>query len=98
MPLRFTTLASGSKGNVALVELDQRHLMIDIGLAARTLKGRLGQLGLKPGDLTEVILTHTHGDHANDTGLALLAEHGVWFWCHADHERELAHRPGFQQL
>lgn len=98
MALRFTTLASGSKGNSALVELDGRRLLVDVGLAARTLKGRLGQLGLKAGDVTEAILTHTHGDHANDTAFALLAEHGVWFWCHAEHERELGHKPGFQQL
>jgi len=98
MSLRFTTLASGSRGNVALVDVDDRRLLIDCGLAARTLKGRLGQLGLKVGDITEVVLTHTHGDHANDTALALLAENGIWFWCHAGHERELGHKPGFQQL
>jgi hypothetical protein len=46
MALRFSTLASGSKGNSSIVELDGKYLMVDIGLSAKSLKGRLSQIGL----------------------------------------------------
>ena len=98
MALRFSTLASGSKGNCSVVELDDKYLMIDIGLSAKSLRGRLSQIGLSIKNVTDVLLTHTHGDHVNDTALTLLAEQGIWFWCHAEHQEYLAQRPGFQSL
>jgi ribonuclease BN (tRNA processing enzyme) len=98
MALRFSTLASGSKGNSSIVELDGKYLMVDIGLSAKSLKGRLSQIGLSIKHVTDVLLTHTHGDHVNDTALSLLAEQGIWFWCHPEHQEYLAQRPGFQSL
>lgn len=98
MPLRFATLASGSKGNCALVERDGRVLMIDIGLSPRALMGRLARIGLSLADIGEIVLTHTHGDHVNDKSLALMASKNVVFRCHPDHEAALAHKEGFGML
>lgn len=98
MALFFATLASGSKGNAALVRLNQKTLLIDAGIPARTLKSRLGQLGLALSDITECILTHTHSDHANGTAMQALANQGVLFRCHPSHEEALSAREGFLSL
>jgi N-acyl homoserine lactone hydrolase len=36
---------------------------------AKTLAGQLGQLGVKPADITYVALSHTHGDHVGNVAL-----------------------------
>lgn len=64
MALRFVPLGSGSRGNATLVELGSRRLLIDAGLSARALSQRLEGLGVAPGQIEAVFLTHEHGDHA----------------------------------
>lgn len=98
MALFFATLASGSKGNAAVVRLNQKILLIDAGIPARTLKSRLGQLGLNLSDISECILTHTHSDHANGTAMQAMADQGIVFRCHPSHEEALAVRDGFLSL
>lgn len=39
------------------------RLMIDAGLSAKQLNLRLAQLGIDPGSLDGILLTHEHGDH-----------------------------------
>jgi phosphoribosyl 1,2-cyclic phosphodiesterase len=98
MPIRFATLASGSKGNCALVERAGRYLMIDIGLAPNALLSRFRRAGLGLPSVSEVLLTHTHGDHINDRSLELLAAQGIPLRCHASHAETLAAKPGFAEL
>ncbi|MFM1801915.1 MAG: putative metallo-hydrolase YycJ [Planctomycetota bacterium] len=98
MALQFTVLASGSKGNSALISIDGRHSLIDVGLSARHLGKRLDQFGLRFSQIQEVILTHTHGDHVHGTALEALAKHGVRFWCHDSHVKALKNKPGFQDM
>jgi phosphoribosyl 1,2-cyclic phosphodiesterase len=98
MPIRFATLASGSKGNCALVERAGRYVMIDIGLAPNALLGRFRHAGLGLAAVSEVLLTHTHGDHINDRSLELLAAQGIPLRCHASHAETLAAKPGFAEL
>lgn len=61
--MRFAVLGSGSGGNSAVVECGGQHVMIDAGLSAKQLKLRLQQLGVDPGGLAGILLTHEHGDH-----------------------------------
>jgi N-acyl homoserine lactone hydrolase len=35
----------------------------------KTITGQLAAIGLKPGDITDVVLSHTHGDHIGNVGL-----------------------------
>jgi glyoxylase-like metal-dependent hydrolase (beta-lactamase superfamily II) len=57
--------------------------LVDSGAdgTTRELLESLGELGMRPGDLDRVVLTHFHDDHAG--GAALLAEHGVQIVAHA---------------
>jgi phosphoribosyl 1,2-cyclic phosphodiesterase len=98
MALLFSTLASGSQGNAALIQLNQKNLLIDAGISARVLQKRLAMIGLRVSDLTEAILTHTHSDHANGTAMQALADHQIPFRCHPSHEQQLSAREGFLSL
>jgi phosphoribosyl 1,2-cyclic phosphodiesterase len=85
MGLRFTVLASGSAGNVSLVETGTSGLLIDAGLGPRQLASRLAKVGLNWSAVGAVLLTHTHTDHWKDTTLAMLWRQKVPLYCHADH-------------
>jgi len=62
--LRFVSLGSGSRGNASLVEFGSTLLLIDCGLPCKVLEERLEAVGRQPRDITAVLLTHEHGDHA----------------------------------
>ena len=56
-------LASGSGGNAAVVEADGVCVLIDCGISYRQLAARMKPLGLDPGRIEAVLLTHEHDDH-----------------------------------
>jgi phosphoribosyl 1,2-cyclic phosphodiesterase len=51
-------------------------LLIDCGLNLRDTEKRLARLGLAPADLTGILITHEHGDHAG-CAFDFAAAHGV---------------------
>ena len=59
----ITILASGSKGNAAVIRAGEQAFLVDVGISCRQLTERLHQAGMKPEDLTGVLLTHEHNDH-----------------------------------
>ncbi|MDG2124897.1 MAG: MBL fold metallo-hydrolase [Verrucomicrobiales bacterium] len=61
--LRITVLGSGSSGNCALVVGERVRFLIDAGLSSKQICLRLGQVGVDPGSLDGILLTHEHGDH-----------------------------------
>lgn len=71
--LQFALLASGSGGNVTLVEHGGTQLIIDAGLSARRTRARAAQVGADLSTLTGIILSHEHGDHI--AGAGPLARH-----------------------
>jgi len=62
--LRFASLASGSRGNCLVAGSRDALVMIDCGLALRDTERRLARLGLQPADVSAILVTHEHGDHA----------------------------------
>lgn len=62
--LRFASLASGSRGNCLLADADGTRVLLDCGLALCDTERRLARLGVEPGELAGILLTHEHGDHA----------------------------------
>jgi phosphoribosyl 1,2-cyclic phosphodiesterase len=76
MTLRVTSLASGSSGNALLIQTDGAALLIDCGLPQRVIERHLGHAGLRPSDLTAIMLTHEHGDHVLSAG-PLARRHGI---------------------
>lgn len=66
--LRFASLGSGSKGNATLVESGKTRILIDCGFTLNEVEKRLWRLGCDPEQLTAIVVTHEHGDHANGVG------------------------------
>ena len=60
---RLTVLGSGSGGNCALVTSDRCRVLIDAGFSARRITQGLQSLGIEPGSLNGILLTHEHSDH-----------------------------------
>jgi phosphoribosyl 1,2-cyclic phosphodiesterase len=61
--MRFAWLASGSRGNAALVEADGRCVMLDCGLGLKAAQARLEAFGREPADIEAILVTHEHSDH-----------------------------------
>lgn len=89
MTATWTVLASGSGGNASLLEVNNRGLLVDLGLGPRQFDSRLEEIGFSWEGVRGVILTHTHSDHWNAKSLARLTERGIPFYCHLDHLRAL---------
>ena len=62
--MRVTILGSGSEGNALLLESDTASIVVDAGLSHRKLVARLATLGRGTPDVSAVIITHSHTDHA----------------------------------
>ena len=70
--MKFTTLASGSSGNAAVISCGDTHILLDAGISARRITTGLKQLGIEPEQLSAILVTHDHADHI--CGLAVLTK------------------------
>ena len=61
--MKVSVLGSGSSGNSAYIECGENSILIDAGLAARTISKRLSAIGKDVKDLDAVFVTHEHIDH-----------------------------------
>lgn len=98
MAIGFTVLASGSKGNASLIQLDGACFLVDVGLGPRALAHRLESIGTAWDRICGAIITHTHGDHAHDATLRGMARFRIPVYCHPGHWEEAGHRAGFREL
>jgi len=90
MGLRFTVLASGSRGNASLIQGGaSAGVLLDLGLGPRDLRKRLTTIGADWDAIGAAILTHTHSDHWKDATLAQLRRRRIPFYCHAEHHAAL---------
>ncbi len=69
---KVAMLASGSKGNAALISTGKQHFLVDMGISCRMLSQRLQELQLTIADLEGIFITHEHIDHMK--GLATLVK------------------------
>lgn len=89
--MRFCLLASGSKGNAAIIESGSSRLLVDAGLSARELCRRMQTVGFDPASLTGLLVSHEHVDHVR--GLAPLARrYNLPVYLHSDLADILADR------
>jgi len=61
--MRFASLGSGSSGNALIAEVGETRVMMDCGFALAETTERLARLGLAPGALAAIVVTHEHDDH-----------------------------------
>jgi phosphoribosyl 1,2-cyclic phosphodiesterase len=69
--VRFTVLASGSKGNSTVVSGGRTRILVDCGLSCRELFRRMKLAGEEPETLDAILITHEHSDHVG--GVAVTA-------------------------
>ena len=69
--VRMTVLASGSKGNSAVVATSKTRILVDAGLSCRELTKRMREAGEELAALDAILITHEHQDHVQ--GLAVTA-------------------------
>jgi phosphoribosyl 1,2-cyclic phosphodiesterase len=72
--LRVTILASGSSGNLTLLETGRTRLLIDAGLGKRETLARLAAVEASVDHLDGILITHEHADHCS--GLPQML--GIW--------------------
>jgi len=63
--VRFSVLASGSKGNSTLISGGKTKILLDCGLSCRETFRRLRAIGEEPESLNAILITHDHVDHVN---------------------------------
>lgn len=73
MPIAFSSLGSGSKGNGTVVRSvgcgdNTTTILIDCGFTLKETERRLARIGVKPEELDAVLVTHEHGDHIKGVG------------------------------
>ncbi|MFC1869017.1 MBL fold metallo-hydrolase [Thermodesulfobacteriota bacterium] len=66
--MRFSVLASGSRGNACYIETPQSKILIDAGLSCRELIRRLELIEVKSDHLDALVITHEHSDHIRGAG------------------------------
>ncbi|MEK6710740.1 MAG: MBL fold metallo-hydrolase [Nitrospinota bacterium] len=77
--MEISLLGSGSQGNAVLVRAEEGAFLIDAGLSARQIGERMASLGLSPGELAGLVVTHEHIDHVRSAGV-LARKWGLPVW------------------
>ena len=79
--LALHVLASGSRGNAAVVEdtATGKGVLVDCGICKRDFFARCDEAGFDPANLEAVLITHDHTDHTKGLGVVLrgLAKLGI---------------------
>ena len=63
--MRVSILASGSSGNITLLETERTRLLVDAGLGKRETLARLAAVEKTVDHLDGILITHEHTDHCN---------------------------------
>jgi len=63
--LRVSILASGSSGNITLLETERTRLLVDCGLGKRETLARLAAVEKDIDQIDGILITHEHTDHCN---------------------------------
>jgi phosphoribosyl 1,2-cyclic phosphodiesterase len=81
--MRFASLGSGSAGNCLVVEqaslVSSTRLLLDCGFSPNEVVKRLQRLDLMPEQITGILVTHEHDDHAKGA-FKFAAKYNVPVW------------------
>ena len=77
--MRFASLGSGSAGNCLVIEQATTRILLDCGFGERELVKRLQRLNLEPDQITGILVTHEHDDHAKGA-FKFAAKYSIPVW------------------
>src|SRR4029453_1639517 len=63
MGVSVAVLASGSRGNTAVVQTSKTKILVDAGISCRETFKRLKALDVDPRSLSAILITHEPSDH-----------------------------------
>ena len=108
MGVGVSMLASGSRGNCALVASATTKILVDAGISCREIFKRMKSVADDPHSLSAIVITHEHCDHIY--GLATLAKklripifmtgatHQAWARAMRDHNGVKPHLEKFERF
>ena len=67
--MKLCSLGSGSKGNCTYIHSGESHILIDAGLSCKQISLRLNKIGVNLDNITDILITHSHGDHIGSIGV-----------------------------
>ena len=80
--MEIFSLASGSKGNVTLVQTNRSNVLIDVGLSMKKINERLLMAsGIGLDDVDTILITHSHGDHIQSLKTIYNKYKHITFYC-----------------
>jgi phosphoribosyl 1,2-cyclic phosphodiesterase len=77
--MRFASIGSGSAGNCMVIEQAKTRILLDCGFGANEVVNRLQRLDIAPEQITGILVTHEHDDHAKGA-FKFAAKYGVPVW------------------
>ena len=77
--MRFASIGSGSAGNCTVIEQQSTRLLLDCGFGAKEVVTRLQKLDLTPEQISGILITHEHDDHAKGA-FKLAAKYNIPVW------------------
>lgn len=77
--MRFASMGSGSAGNCMVIEQAATRLLLDCGFGVSETIKRLQKFDLEPEEITGILVTHEHDDHAKGA-FKFAAKYGVPVW------------------
>lgn len=77
--MRFASIGSGSAGNGLVVEKNNTRLLLDCGFGLKDAVERLTKLALTPEQITGILVTHEHEDHAGGV-FKLARKYNIPIW------------------
>jgi len=69
--MRLASIASGSSGNSIVVTRGRDAWLVDAGISRKRIVEGLRSMGIDPGDLKGIFITHEHNDHISGLGVFL---------------------------
>lgn len=77
--MRFASIGSGSAGNGTVIEQQSTRILLDCGFGLKEVVTRLQRLDLLPEQITGILITHEHDDHAKGA-FKLAAKYNIPVW------------------
>lgn len=81
--MRAINLSSGSDGNITYIENGDKKILLDVGLSCSETIARLDKIGVKPYEISAILVTHEHGDHTKGVDL-LASKYNIPVYAHQE--------------